>query len=106
MKPPSHSLYARLIEDQRAQPHDWILTLGYEFLLPPRTHNTHNRHTIIFSRESVVDCSYYASYDHFRRKNTHNNPRDPHNNVNWLAAIAQPNEGRQARDWPKRGWRR
>src|ERR1043165_47340 len=29
MKPPSHSLYAKLTEDQRAQLHDWILTLGY-----------------------------------------------------------------------------
>jgi len=29
MKPRPESLYAKLTEDQRAQLHDWILTLGY-----------------------------------------------------------------------------
>ena len=28
-KPPTHGLYARLTEEQRAQLHDWILVLGY-----------------------------------------------------------------------------
>ena len=40
MKPRPESLYAKLTEDQRAQLHDWILTLGYpktmeRIALPP-----------------------------------------------------------------------